>query len=168
MIYGNTIGGAGGSAETFVLVDEKGNEAVAVLVDEKTIFNATANDIREGKTAATESGVTLGTKVIPSYHTTEGYRFITTGSEFETLPMGDLNLYDFTKLQAIICPFNEAVDTSVAAEKVAVNDGVYPVGSTELLATVVKNSETKRINFGITNESEKLYLLRYFTYKEIY
>lgn len=154
-------------AQTYILQDEDGNEVTAVFVENETVFDATADDIRLGKTAATGDGVVVGTKVIPSYHTTEGYRVITAGSPFETLSMADLDLYDFTKLQAVICPVNGSIDNSVAAEKIAINENVYAVQSTEAIATVIKDSETKRINLGITNESGSPYLLRYFTYKEI-
>lgn len=153
---------------TYILVDEEGTEAVGVVVDELTVFDATANDIREGTTAATADGVTAGTKVIPSYHTSEGYRFIPKGKEFSLPTLVSLGRYDFTKFQAIICPFNGSIAKSVAAEKVAIDEGVYAVNSSDLLSSVIKDSETKSINLGIINESESLYLLRYFTYKEIY
>jgi hypothetical protein len=152
--------------DTFILQDENGVEVVATAVSEEMVFDATENDIREGKTAATLNGVTVGTKVIPSYHTREGYRIITTNSQFAITQLEDL--YDYSKLQAIICPYNNSIVESVAADKVAINEGVYAVNSTGLLATVTKDSETKSINLGITNESENLYVLRYFTYKEIY
>ena len=168
MIYGNTVGGSGGgTANAYILVDDSGKEYAAVLMDEETALDATENDIRAGKYAATDNGVVLGSKEIPSYHVTEGYRLITSGSSF-VVPIAKLNRYDYTKLQAIICPFTGSIDESVAAEKVAINEGVYPVNSTDLVATVTKDAENKQIDFGITNESENLYLLRFFTYKEIY
>lgn len=46
---------------TFLLVDEYGTEYPAVFVESKKIFDATADDIRTGKTAATDTGVTVGT-----------------------------------------------------------------------------------------------------------
>lgn len=153
---------------TLILRDEAGTEVVAVSVGEETEFTATENDIRQGKIAATENGVTEGTKVIPSKHTTEGYRMIPNGSEFETSPFMALDLHDFTKLQVIICPFANSISESVAAEKVAINENVYAVNSTEIIATVTKDGENKKINLGITNNSGSPYVLRYFTYKEIY
>lgn len=160
--------GIGGSGEPddqmYILVDEKGNEIPAVLVDEVTVFDATANDIREGKTAATESGVTVGTKEIPSYITTEGYMLISNGKTF-SLPMN--KRYDFTKLQVITCPWAGSIAGSVAADKVVINEKVYPVNSTEILASVTKDSATQSINLGISNDSGSLYLVRYFTYKEV-
>lgn len=160
-------GSTSGSTEetmTYILVTEDGTEVPAVVVDEEVVFTATANDIREGTVAATASGVTTGMKVIPSYHTEEGYCVIPSGSAF-SIPAG--SLYDFTKMQAIICPWNGSFAGSVAAEKVSIDENVYAVNSTESLATVSRDSENEAINFGITNDSESSYLVRYFTYKEI-
>lgn len=165
MIYGNCVGGVG-IERTYILVDEDGNEFPATFVDNETTFDATANDIRIGKVAATEAGVTQGEKVIPSYNTTEGYFLITNGSTF-TIPLGNA-LYDFTKLQCIICPFSGSVTSSVAAEKVVIDDNVYNVNSTEVISPVSRDSDNERIDLGFVNDSETLYLLRFFTYKEVY
>ncbi len=62
-IYGNLVGGIVGYGKTFVLVDENNNELTGVVVDEETIFTATAEDIKFGKIAATDSGVVTGTHV---------------------------------------------------------------------------------------------------------
>ena len=169
-LYGRTCSGDGSGSDSddtqmYILVDEDGNEYPAVLVDEETMFDATANDIREGKVAATESGVTVGTKDIPSYHTLEGFVIIPAGSSFSVTGIVD---YDYTKLQAIICALGASLDTSVAAEKVSIESKVYAVGSTEVLSTVSTNSETSSINLGITNEGSAPCVMRYFTYKEEY
>lgn len=63
IIYGNLIGGIVGYGKTFVLVDESNNEVTGVVVDKETIFTATAEDIKLGKIAATDSGVVTGTHV---------------------------------------------------------------------------------------------------------
>lgn len=152
--------------DTYILYDSEGNEVVATFVDQETVFTATANDIREGMVAASEDGVVTGTKVIPSYHTSEGYVAIMPNSTFVIKNLAIL--YDFTKLQALICPYAGSVPDSVATEKVAINDNIYKVNSTELVATIVKDSDNQCINFTIVNESDKPYILRYFTYKEIY
>lgn len=167
MIYGNTVGGSGGSGigKTFILQDEDGNELVGVVVDQNVVFDATANDIRAGKVAATMEGVTTGEKHIPSYNTAEGYKVITAGS---AVRITNLDHSDFTKLQALICAFNSSITNSVATEKVCINDSVYAAGATEILATVTIDAENKVIDLGIKNESEKLLIVRYFTYKEIY
>lgn len=150
---------------TYILIDESGNEIPAVLVDEEMIFNATPNDIREGMVAATETGVTVGEKEIPAYYTTEGVQFITAGSEFKIV-IRESDRYDYTKLQAIICPFNTTVADSVAAEKVCINDNLYTTGDTTSLASTSLDHENKAISLGMTNDTDVLYVIRYFTYKE--
>lgn len=163
MIYGNCVGGVG-IERTYILVDEDGNEFPATFVDNETTFDATANDIRIGKVAATEAGVTQGEKEIPAYHTQEGYKLITAGSDF----ILSIPNYEYTKLQAIICPFDTNLANSVAAEKVVIEGCVYPVQSAEAESEVTIDGINSRIVFGITNTSNDIYLMRYFTYKEIY
>lgn len=149
---------------TYILVDESGNEIPAVYVDSETILTATANDIRKGSVAVTDEGVTTGEKEISAYITSEGYKVVTAGSSFVmTIPR-----YDYTKLQAIFCPFNTSMSNSVAAEKVAIENKVYPVKSAVAEQTIIVDDEEKAINFGFTNTSTKPWLIRYFTYKEVY
>ena len=50
---------------------------------------------------------------------------------------------------------------------IAINNEVYVVNSTEAIATVIKDGESRQIDLGITNDSDKSYVLRYFTYKEV-
>jgi hypothetical protein len=164
MIFGNAVGG--GAAQTYLLKDEAGNQVYAVAVKTRTEFDATANDIRIGKKAVAESGVVTGEKVIPAYHSTEGYRVIPNGSAFSIPYLKER--YDFTKLMVIICPFSGSVNGSVAAERVVIGESVYAVNSTVPISVVVRNGETETIDLGVVNESGNLYLLRYFTYKEIY
>lgn len=163
MIYGNSVGGIG-LERTYILVDDDGNEYAATLVDTETVFDATENDIRLGKVAATQAGVTEGTKEIPPYYTVEGYRVVTNGAHF-VLPV---KYYEYTKLQAIFCPFNTTMVDSVAAEKVALYDRVYPVRSTEAESDVSIDTENAWIDFGFSNDSGGIYLIRYILYKEIY
>lgn len=165
MIVGNMVGGMP-LVKTFILETEDGKEIPAVLTNQEVVFTATPNDIREGKVAATGDGVTVGEKVIPAYHTTETYRYVPVGSEF-TIPLSLMDLYDYTKLQVIICKFNGTVRDSVESEKVAILDKVYNVGSDVELASVIKDKNTKSINLGITNESDHPCIVRVFTYKEI-
>ena len=152
------------AGSTYILVDSDGNEVVATLVDEATVFNATANDIRLGKVAATESGVTTGTKDIPAYHTTEGVEKIPEGSAL-TIPMFS-DKCQYTKLQALICTFNTLVSDSVATEKVSIDGKVYNVGSTIVLSEVSVDSVNQSINLSLINDSDHPVVIRYFTYKE--
>ena len=62
-IYGNLVGGITGYGKTFILVDENNNELVGTVVEELTVFDATAEDIKLGKVAATDSGIVTGTHV---------------------------------------------------------------------------------------------------------
>ena len=162
------VGNAEDDANMYILVTEDGREIPAVLVDELTVFDATPNDIRIGKTAATEQGVTLGEKEIPSYHTIEGTKLITPGKEIIiSFSAYDVPHYDYTKLQTIICSFNTSLSNSVAAQKVSIGDAVYNVNSVEKLSSIIKNDNNKQIEFGIINDSDKPCIVRFITYKEL-
>jgi hypothetical protein len=164
MISGNMVGSYSQLGKTFILTDENGNELTGVVVDQETIFTAGDNDVREGFVYAGDSGVSTGTKKIPSYNTTEGRRAIPNGSKF-VLQIPD---FDYTKLQAIFCSFNTNLDDSVSSQQVVINNNVYDMNSTVPLASVQKDNEKMLIDFGITNTSARICLIRYFTYKEIY
>lgn len=164
MIYGNCIGGVG-LERTYILVDENGNEYPAVMVDKETVFDATSNDIRIGKTAATSTGVTVGTKEIPSYQTTEGYKLIQPGSEFI---LSDFQYYNYTKLQVIICAFDTSVENSTSANVVCFDGKVYVANSASVLSTVSIDDDTRSIKLGLVNDGDIPYVMRYFTYKEEY
>lgn len=62
MICGNIVGGFA-PLKTVIFVDENNNEMVGTVVENLTIFDATAEDIKLGKVAATDSGVITGTHV---------------------------------------------------------------------------------------------------------
>ena len=148
--------------QVYILVDESGNEVTAVLVDEQTVFDATANDIRLGKTAVTESGVTVGEKEIPAYITQEGRKRISPDKEL-SIPMYS-DLCQYTRLQVIVCAYNTSIADSVAAEMVVINDALYDVLSTSEKASVTVDIENQSINLGITNDSGNYLVIRYFTY----
>ena len=168
MIIGNVIGGIMKIPDTIILVDEEDDkEYTAVSTNEEVELDATANDIRLGTTAATETGVTEGKKVIPAYHTNEGVVVISAGEPFVINKLSYLDAYDYTKLQAIICDFNSSLSNSVAASKVVINDDTYDVGSVVSISATTKNKDNKTIEFGIINETSKPQILRFFTYKEI-
>lgn len=165
MIIGNVVGGKP-LIKSYILETEDGKEIPAVLTDQEVVFDATKNDIRIGKTAATGEGVTVGEKVIPAYHTSEGYRIIMPNSKF-TIPLLVLDQYKYTKLQAIICPYDNDLSQSVSADKVVINDNVYEVNSNISISEIIENDMDKSIDLGITNNTDKPSVLRYFTYKEI-
>lgn len=162
-ILGQPAGGFG-FPKTFIVTDENGNEITAVLTDSVKVFDATANDIRLGKLAATDNGITEGTKEIPAYHTQFGTKVVKDGEAF-VLPIKN---YDYTELQAIFCSFNTILEDSVAADRVVIDDKVYPVGSAVSESVPTVNHGEECIEFGITNNSGKDCVIRYSTYKEIY
>lgn len=152
---------------TYLFVDEAGNEVVGVLVEEKEVFTATPNDIRMGAVAATESGVTVGEKLIPSYLTCQGSKVIMPEKAFDITNLNTNDEYDYTKLQVIICVYNSSLSKSVAAEMISIDNSVYNVRSTESISAVNKNHETKSIELGVVNTFGTPCVIRYFMYKEI-
>lgn len=151
---------AGDDGETYILVDEFGNEIPAVLTDEEVDLTATANDIREGALAVTDDGVIVGEKEIPPYITTEGMVAVLAGKEFAIKSIRENAL--FTKLQALFCT------NSVVTDKVCINTKVYPVNTKDAISTVTVDTENQIIDFGIINDGTALYTIRYITYREEY
>lgn len=167
MIVGNSIGCIVRTPDTVVFQDESGQEYVGTMVYQETIFTAGLNDIRQGKVAAINTGVITGEKVIPAYHTNEGMQIIPNGSAVKIPTLKHMDLYDYTKLLAVICDFNSNLSNSVASRTVSINNKVYAVLSTIPLSEVTINHEEKTIDFGIINETGKPQILRFMTYKEI-
>ena len=164
--HSGTDSGSEDDTQMYVLIDDEGNEYPAVLVGEETLFNATANDIREGMIAATDAGVVVGTKEIPAYITTEGVEVIPAKKPLQ-IKIGR-GKHAYTKLQAVVCTYNTSLVNSVAVEKTCIEDKVYSVMSTVPISTVTIDDVAKSINLGITNDGTKPVLIRYFTYKEEY
>ena len=149
----------------YLLEDESGNQLYATFVSEEVTVTATPNDIREGVTAVTEDGLVVGEKEIPAYHTTEGVEGIPAGSEFR-IRIRKSDRYNYTKMQAIICPFNTSLANSVAADRVCINDSVYIAGDTMPIASVTLDHDNKEVVLGITNDTDLPFVIRYFSYKE--
>lgn len=166
MIIGNIVGGKP-LIKSYILETEDGQEIPAVLTSQEVVFTATPNDIREGKVAATGSGVVIGEKVIPSYHTCQGSKVVLPGETLSITNLTANNNYDYTKLQVIVCLYNTTLSDSVAAEVVAIDDGVFNVRSIDSISNVTKDHKNKSIELGITNNFEVPCVIRYFTYKEI-
>lgn len=152
---------------TIVLVDDDGNECVAVLTEEDVPITATVNDVREGMTVVTEKGIEVGEKFIPPYYTytSAGYRIITNGKSY-TIPLTIRDAYDYTSIQCVISQLGSDLSASVSTDRVVINNKVYPTNSTIAESELSKDSDAKAINLNITNNSGKSYVIRYFTYKE--
>lgn len=164
--YGSGSGSSGDEDGTYILVDESGNRIPAVMVAEETVFTATANDIREGTVAATEEGVTVGTKEIPAYIVRDGVSVVSPGSDFVIQLTS--SMCEYTELQAIFCRLGSSVTTSVESDRVSIMDQVYNVNSTDVIASVTPDPDNGCIRFGISNDSDSVYIIRYFSYKEEY
>lgn len=167
MIIGNVIGGVVKTPQTIMLRDNNGNVFTAVATDELLNITATADDLRKDSIAITKEGLTVGTKVIPAYHTNQGVQIITPGSRAVITRLDYLDVYDFTKLQALVCNFNSSLADSVYTTSIGIDKKVYNVLSTEQMAEVVINHNNKTIDFGFSNDTDKPIILRFFTYKEI-
>lgn len=161
-IYGNMAGGFG-FPKTFILTDEKGTELTGIVVGQETVFTATADDIKIGKVAATDKGITEGVDT-RTYRTTQGSIFIMQGDPF-IIPLSDYDQYNYTKLYCMIALYNSSLNNSVAVDKIVFNDNVYAVNSTEVLSNVFKNSSNKSIDLNIINNTDSIYVIHYFTYK---
>ena len=61
MIYGNIVGGSSGFAKTYIIEDMDGNTYTGVVVDDIILFDAQPSDLALGKTAASDSGIIVGT-----------------------------------------------------------------------------------------------------------
>ena len=61
IIVGNMVGCYSMLGKTIIIEDENGEELVAVVVDQETIFTATDEDVKKGKVYASENGVSVGT-----------------------------------------------------------------------------------------------------------
>lgn len=165
MIVGNIIGGVPSSPKTIKILTSTGQEIQAVLVDSEKLFTAEANDVREGKTFASDYGVGVGNRVIPAYHTTQG--FVMVANEKPLIINGLQDNYDYTKLQAIVCLLNTNLNDSVAAEQISVGDKLYNVKSTEALSEISKNNNNKTIELGATNTFGRPCIIRFFMCREV-
>lgn len=161
-IYGNVAGGFG-QPKTLILTDEEGNELVAgVITDSAKVFDAKPSDVRINKTFVSDDGIKTGENTI-TYRTTQGVTYIMPNEDF-MIPLSKYNQYNYTELQCMFAPFNTSFDDSTAVDKIVLKDSVFATNSTEKISSVVKNDITKSIDFNITNNSENIYLIYYFTY----
>ena len=162
-IAGNLVGSYSQIGKTFIIEDSDGNEIAGVVVDQETVFTATDNDVREGYVYAGDHGVSIGTKIIPNYHTTMGTNTIAPGEAFA---IHDEN-YDYDFMQVVICSYRTSLADSVEATMIVIDDYVYMVGSTEPVARIEKDHENKQINLNIINNTGNSQIIRYMLVKEI-
>lgn len=163
-IYGNVAGGFG-MPKTFVIIDENENEITGVVVGEEVKFTATDKQVADGYVYAGESGISTGSREFLAYRTTQSNYLVLPGESFSIL-LDKNDKWNYTKFHCIIAKFNTTIDDSVYTDRIAIGDNVYAVNSTEPLATITKNADTKSIDLNITNNTDDLYIIYYTTYKE--
>lgn len=163
-ILGNMAGCYSPMGKTFILTDERGTELTGVVVGQETVFTATADDIKIGKIAATNEGITEGVDT-KTYRMANGRQLVSSGSSL-SIPLSDYNQYNYTKLQCMIAPFNTSVTDSVAINQVVIDDCVYNTGSISKVSYVTKNNVNKSIDLNITNNTGSYLVIHFFTYKE--
>lgn len=161
IISGNMVGGVA-PLKTVILTDEDGNEVVGVVTESLQVFDATPKDVRINKTFVSDNGIETGENTI-TYRTEQGFWLIMPGEDF-VLPLEEHNKYDYTELQCMFAPYNTSDIDSTAVDKVVLRNGVYAVNSIEKISSVTKDEMTKSVNFNITNNSDKVYCIYYFTY----
>ena len=164
-INGNMVGCYSPIGKTFIIEDDNGNEITGVCVDQQIVFDATAADVRIGKIFASDDGIMQGENTI-TYRTSEGSEYILPGADFCVSDLGVYNEYNYTKLQCIITKYSSNKDERMSAEKIVLNDSVYNVGSSIAISTVTKNVEKKSIDLNITNETDDIYIIYFFTYAQ--
>lgn len=163
MIYGNVSGGFG-MPKTIELTDENGYTVVGAVTGSKVLLTAKPSDVKIGKIAATDEGITEGTDT-KTYRVDFSSRLILPGQNFSII-LDYYDMYDYTNFQAMIAKFNTTQSDSTSVEKVALNDALFNVNSNTKLSDITKNQTTKSIDLNITNNTDNAYIVYYNTYKE--
>lgn len=163
MIYGNASGGFG-MPKTLILTDSNGKEITGIVTGEQVVFDATRNDVKVGKTFASNEGIQEGTDT-KTYRTTHANWIVFPGENF-SIHLDEYDKYNYTKFQAMIADFNTTTLDSVSVVKISLNDAVYNVNSTIKLSNVTKNSSTKSIDLNIINNTDNTFVIHFNTYKE--
>lgn len=163
IINGRSVGG-GAPLKSLTIIDENGEEVLAVVVDKEAIFDATAEDVKLGKTFASHMGVETGVDTRTS-RVLQGTCLIHPGESF-SVPLSEYDAYDYTGFQAMIAVFNTTELDSVAVEKIALHDAVYVANSGNKVSDITKNDITKSVDFNFTNDTANVYVIHFSTYKE--
>lgn len=162
MISGNMVGSYSQIGKTFILVDEDGNEITGICVDNPVVFTAGDNDVRENFVYAGDSGVSVGTKVIPIYYAGYGKIAISSGKN-ATITTPE---YNYSNLIAVISTFDKNISQSVASTYVSVDDAMYIAGSNTKVSDIVVDKESRKIDLGVTVDKNSI--LRYLIIREEY
>ena len=144
----------------YIIVDEAGNQLNATFTEQAVIADATANDIRIGKTAITESGLITGTKEIPVYYSNYGYKLLSANKEATLF----LPRYNYKNLLVTISTYNTSREQSLNVTYISIDNGMYAIGNNTKLSDITIDEEKQQIKFGITVNEKSI--LRYFVITE--
>ena len=162
IINGRQVGG-GAPVKTITLVNENGEEITAVVIGKDFVFDATAEDVKEGKTFASDLGVDVGVNE-HMYNAQHGTCLIYPGDAF-TVPLGENDEYDYAAFQAIVTMLDMSSENIMFTDKIVLNNVVYSVASGEKVSDVTKNHAKKSVDFNIVNDTGSVYVIHYITYK---
>lgn len=152
-IIGNMVGGT--SKITVVQMElEDGTVLEGVVTDDAPVVDATAQDIRYGKTAITEYGVTVGK-----------YKAQRAMSSSLLVKPGDACVIQFDDDMYDYAAFQCAITASGAIKYASINNKIVSVDGAEI-STITKDVNTKSINLNFTNDSEDTYEILYTTYRD--
>ena len=152
-IIGNMVGGT--SKITVVQMEfEDGTVLEGVVADDRPVVDATAQDIRYGKTAITEYGVTEGE--YKAQRAISSFISINSGDAC-VIPFDD-DTYDYDAFQCVIT-------ASGVIKYASINNKIISVNGTEI-STITKDVNEQSINLNFTNDSEDTYEILYTTYRD--
>lgn len=163
-IYGNATGGFG-QPKTIILTDETGNElGVGVVTDSAKVFDAGVNDVIVGKTFASDEGVQIGENT--KTYRVEMSTWLVFPNESCSIPLGNYDRYDYTGFQGIIVLHSSDYSSKAKTIGITIGDSVFSTETSEKWADITKDSTNKSIDLNIVNNSDEVYSIRYFTYRQ--
>lgn len=164
IIAGNFVGMYSTLGKTLILTDENGNELTGVITENSQVFDVKPSDVKINKIFAGEEGIQVGENTI--VYRTEMASYLIDPGKTCSIPLEAYNMYDYTKVQCIIVSFSVDYESSVETIGVSVGDHIFSATSFNKLSDITKNSTTNSIDLNITNNSDNIYEIFYFTYHE--
>ena len=152
-IIGNVVGSSS-TINVVQLVCEDGTVLEGIVAAERPNIDATAKDIRRGKTAITQYGVTEGEADMAGLMSSS---CDVTSGEPLSIYLPDNNRYNYTTFQCVVVLQRD----NAVIKYFSINDAVYSVETATKVSDITKNADTKSIDFNIVNESEDIYTIIY-------
>ena len=168
MILGNKVGGSR-DVKTYKVnvVGDDGNVLGTFdcsCVDEYIQLDARCEDVAAGKTFVCDDGVCVGTNDYTRCRVTHGEHEVYPGVDF-MITLENNHQWDYTYFTATMYPKRD--DGKKIIDKLVVDDDVYDMSGNKL-ANVTKDAGEMTVRLNITNMTDQIYILSYFTYREDY